>query len=172
MNSDQKIYGHIEQLTDLLDRILIQKHQILNNEDKARIQKVYELIDQSLLKELKECDFLKNIDVAELEKWSPNLSYSSRLIWICKSYFRDLIIKTHYDKPGIVWSGGTCYIMGSEGGRFFGRTLEVNSLLDIGRECYELKSMIEQEDLFMLNLCPVKKTILPGHQKRLRIDNQ
>jgi len=24
MNSDQKIYGHIEQLTDLLDRILIQ----------------------------------------------------------------------------------------------------------------------------------------------------
>ena len=68
MNSDQKIYGHIEQLTDLLDRILIQKHQILNDEDKARIQKVYQLIDQSLLKELKECDFLKNIDVAELEK--------------------------------------------------------------------------------------------------------
>ena len=27
--------------------------------------------------------------------------------------------------------------------------LEVNSLLDIGKECYELKSMIEQEDLFM-----------------------
>ena len=46
MNSDQKIYGHIEQLTDLLDRILIQKHQILNDEDKARIQKVYQLIDQ------------------------------------------------------------------------------------------------------------------------------
>ena len=68
MNSDQKIYGHIEQLTDLLDRILFQKHQILNDEDKARIQKVYQLIDQSLLKELKECDFLKNIDVAELEK--------------------------------------------------------------------------------------------------------
>ena len=68
MNSDQKIYGHIEQLTDLLDRILIQKHQILNDEDKARIQKVYQLIDQSLLNELKECDFLKNIDVAELEK--------------------------------------------------------------------------------------------------------
>ena len=35
--------------------------------------------------------------------------------------------------------------------------LEVNSLLDIGRECYELKSKIEQENLFMLNLCPVKK---------------
>ena len=52
MNSDQKIYGYIEQL----------------DEDKARIQKVYQLIDQSLLKELKECDFLKNIDVAELEK--------------------------------------------------------------------------------------------------------
>ena len=65
MNSDQKIYGHIEQLTDLLDRILIQKHQILNAEDKARIQKVYQLIDHSLLNELKECDFLKNIDVAE-----------------------------------------------------------------------------------------------------------
>ena len=56
------------QLTELLDRILIQKNQILNDEDKARIQKVYQLIDQSLLKELKECDFLKNIDVAELEK--------------------------------------------------------------------------------------------------------
>ena len=68
MNSDQKIYGHIEQLTELLDRILIQKNQILNDEDKARIQKVYQLIDQSLLNELKECDFLKNIDVAELEK--------------------------------------------------------------------------------------------------------
>ena len=68
MNSDQKIYGHIEQLTELLDRILIQKNQILNDEDKARIQKVYQLIDQSLLKELKEYDFLKNIDVAELEK--------------------------------------------------------------------------------------------------------
>ena len=50
--------------------------------------------------------------------------------------------------------------------------LEVNSLLDIGRECYELKSMIEQEDLFMLNLCPVKKPILPDHRKRLRIDDQ
>ena len=68
MNSDQKIYGHIEQLTDLLDRILIQKNQILNDEDKARIQKVYQLIDQSLLKELKECDFKKKNDVAELEK--------------------------------------------------------------------------------------------------------
>ena len=34
--------------------------------------------------------------------------------------------------------------------------LEVNSLLDIGKECYELKSMIEQEDLFMLNLCTAK----------------
>ena len=68
MNSDQKIYGHIELLTELLDRILIQKNQILNDEDKARIQKVYQLIDQSLLKELKEFDFLKNIDVAELEK--------------------------------------------------------------------------------------------------------
>ena len=45
MNSDQKIYGHIEQLTELLDRILIQKNQILNDEDKARIQKVYQLID-------------------------------------------------------------------------------------------------------------------------------
>ena len=68
MNSDQKIYGHIEQLTELLDRILIQKNQILNDEDKARIQKVYQLIDHSLLNELKERDFLKNIDVAELEK--------------------------------------------------------------------------------------------------------
>ena len=56
------------QLTELLDRILIQKNQILNDKDKARIQKVYQLIDQSLLKELKDCDFLKNIDVAELEK--------------------------------------------------------------------------------------------------------
>jgi len=44
------------------------KNQILNDEDKTRIQKVYQLIDQSLLKELKECDCLKNIDVAELEK--------------------------------------------------------------------------------------------------------
>ena len=68
MNSDQKIYGHIEQLTELLDRILIQKNQYLNDDDKARIQKVYQLIDQSLLKESKECDFLKKIDVAELEK--------------------------------------------------------------------------------------------------------
>ena len=50
--------------------------------------------------------------------------------------------------------------------------LEVNSLLDIGRECYELKSMIEQEDLFMLNLCPTKKPIHPDHRKRLRIDDQ
>ena len=50
--------------------------------------------------------------------------------------------------------------------------LEVNSLLDIGRECYELKSMIEQEDLFMLNLCPAKKPILPDHRKRLWIDDQ
>ena len=50
--------------------------------------------------------------------------------------------------------------------------LEVNSLLDIGRECYELKSMIEQEDLFMLNLCPAKKPIHPDHRKRLRIDEQ
>ncbi len=113
MNSDQKIYGHIEQLTELLDRILIQKNQILNDEDKARIQKVYQLIDQSLLKELKECDFLKNIDVAELEKWSPNLSYSSKLIYVCKSYFHDLIIWTLYGKFEIVWSGGTCFIMGS-----------------------------------------------------------
>ena len=39
--------------------------------------------------------------------------------------------------------------------------LEVNSLLDIGKECYELKSMIAQGDLFMLNLCPAKKPILP-----------
>ena len=50
--------------------------------------------------------------------------------------------------------------------------LEVNSLLDIGRECYELKSMIEQEDLFMLNLCPAKKPILPDHRKRFRIGAQ
>ena len=55
-------------MTDLLDRVLIKKLQILNNEDKARIQKVYQLIDKSLLKELKEYDFLKKIDVAELEK--------------------------------------------------------------------------------------------------------
>ena len=27
--------------------------------------------------------------------------------------------------------------------------LEVNSLLDIGKECYVLKSTIEQEDLFL-----------------------
>ena len=50
--------------------------------------------------------------------------------------------------------------------------LKVNSLLDIGKVCYELKNMIEQEDLFMLNLCPAKKPILPDHRKRLRIDNQ
>ena len=87
MNSDQKIYGHIEQLTELLDRILIQKNQILNDEDKARIQKVYQLIDQSLLKELKECDFLKNIDVAELEKWSSNLSYSPNLFMFANHIF-------------------------------------------------------------------------------------
>ena len=68
MNSDQKIYGHIEQLTELLDRILIQKNEILNDEDKAWIQKVYQMIGQSLLKELKECDFLKNFDVEELDK--------------------------------------------------------------------------------------------------------
>ena len=61
MNSDQKIYGHIEQLTELLDRILIQKHQILNDEDKARIQKVYQLIDKYLLKELKMDPYLKKI---------------------------------------------------------------------------------------------------------------
>ncbi len=60
--------AHFEQLTELLDRILIQKNQILNDEDKVRIQKVYQLIDQSVLKELKECEFLKNIDVTELEK--------------------------------------------------------------------------------------------------------
>ena len=87
MNSDQKIYGHIEQLTELLDRILIQKNQILNDKDKARIQKVYQLIDQSLLKELKECDFLKKIDVAELEKWSPNLSYSPGLLVFANHIF-------------------------------------------------------------------------------------
>ena len=50
--------------------------------------------------------------------------------------------------------------------------LEVNSLLDIGRECYKLNSMIEQEDLFMLNLCPAKKPIHTDHRKRLRIDEQ
>ena len=50
--------------------------------------------------------------------------------------------------------------------------LEVNSLLDIGREYYELKSMIEQEDLFMLNLCSAKKSILPDHRKRLRFNDQ
>ena len=50
--------------------------------------------------------------------------------------------------------------------------LELNSLLDIGKECYELKSMIEQEDLFILNLCPAKKPILPDHQKRFRIGDQ
>ena len=52
------------------------------------------------------------------------------------------------------------------------KLLEVNYLLDIGRECYELKSMIEQEDLFILNLCPAKKPIHPDHRKRLRIDDQ
>ena len=50
--------------------------------------------------------------------------------------------------------------------------LEVNSLLDIGRECCELKIMIEQEDLSMLNLCPAKKPILPDHRKRIGIDDQ
>ena len=50
--------------------------------------------------------------------------------------------------------------------------LEVNSLLDIGKEFYELKSMIEQEDLFMLNLCQAKQPILPDHRKKLRIDDQ
>ena len=87
MNSDQKIYGHIEQLTELLDQILIQKNQILNDEDKARIQKVYQLIDQSLLKELKECDFLKNIDVAELEKWSPNILFRQGLFVFANHIF-------------------------------------------------------------------------------------
>ena len=43
--------------------------------------------------------------------------------------------------------------------------LEVNSLLDIGKECYELKSMIEQEDLFMLNLCPAKSRSFPIIEK-------
>ena len=55
---------------------------------------------------------------------------------------------------------------------FTAELLELNSLLDIGRECHEIKSMIEQEDLFMLNLCPAKKPILPDHRKRLRIDDQ
>ena len=50
--------------------------------------------------------------------------------------------------------------------------LGVNSLLDTGKKCKKLKSIIEQEDLFMLNLCPAKKPILPDHRKRLRIDNQ
>ena len=50
--------------------------------------------------------------------------------------------------------------------------LEVNSLLDRGRECYKLNSMLEQEDLFMLNLCPAKKPILPDHRKRFRIGDQ
>ena len=50
--------------------------------------------------------------------------------------------------------------------------LEVNSLLDIWNECYELESMIELEDLFILNLCPAKNPILSDHRKRLRIDDQ
>ena len=50
--------------------------------------------------------------------------------------------------------------------------LEVHSILDIGKECYELKSMIEQQDLFILNLCPAKKLIFPDHRKRLWIDDQ
>ena len=49
--------------------------------------------------------------------------------------------------------------------------LEVDSLLDIGRECYELRSMIEKEDFFMLNLCPVKKPYRSAHRKRLRFAN-
>ena len=49
-------------------------------------------------------------------------SYSSVLISICNSYIHDLIIMTLYGKFEIVWSGGTCLIMGSEGGRFYGRT--------------------------------------------------
>ena len=49
--------------------------------------------------------------------------------------------------------------------------LEVDSLLNIGRECYELRSMIEKEDFFMLNLCPVKKPYHYAHLKRLRFAN-
>ena len=50
--------------------------------------------------------------------------------------------------------------------------LEVNSLLDIGKECYVLKSKTEQEDLFMLNLCPAKKPIITDHRKTLRMADQ
>ena len=45
--------------------------------------------------------------------------------------------------------------------------LEVNSLLDIGKECYELKSMIEQEDLFTLNYARPKSRSFPIIEKGL-----
>ena len=39
-----------------------------------------------------------------------------------RDLYRNCIINSHYDKPEIVWSGGTSFIMGIEGGRFYGRT--------------------------------------------------
>ena len=67
MKSDQKIYHHLEKLTDLLDKILVQKDETLKVEEKIKLQKVYQLIDYSLLNELKACEFLKLIDVSELK---------------------------------------------------------------------------------------------------------
>ena len=67
MKSDQKIYHHLEKLTDLLDKILVQKDEPLKVEEKIKLQKVYQLIDHSLLNELKAFEFLKLIDVSELK---------------------------------------------------------------------------------------------------------
>ncbi len=49
--------------------------------------------------------------------------------------------------------------------------LEVDDLLDIGRECYEIRSMIEKDDMFMLNLCCVRKPDMNGSKNRIRIEN-
>ena len=67
MKSDQKIYHYLEKLTNLLDKILVQKDETLKVEEKIKLQKVYQLIDHSLLNELKACEFLKLIDVSELK---------------------------------------------------------------------------------------------------------
>ena len=48
--------------------------------------------------------------------------------------------------------------------------LEVDTLLDIGRECYEIRSMIEQDDLFLLNLCCVRNHKIGHNRNRIKID--
>ena len=45
--------------------------------------------------------------------------------------------------------------------------LEIDALLDIGRECYEIRSMIEKDDLFLLNLCCVRKPDLNVCRNRI-----